>query len=275
MALPLYDNHLHLSPSGRNIDALREFKAAGGTGLTLVTLPYSEVKITCGEDFRKAFDITVKFAEQARELLDLQVNVAVGPYPILLISLAEVLGRDEAEKILMKGMDIAAEYVAEGKANVIGEVGRPHFPTDQCYVDACNRVLQHGMDLAHQIDCPIMIHCESEDYTCKSLSEMAKSSGLNPGRVIKHSSPPWVSDDEVHGVMPSIPSSRTLIREAIPKGDRFMLETDFIDDPQKPGAMMSVNTVPKRIKAMVSSGEFTEENVYRICSDIPNSLYTR
>ena len=78
MTLPIHDNHLHLSPSGRNIDALREYKAAGGTGLTLVTLPYPEVRITCGDDFRKSFQITVDFAEKAREL-GLKVYTAVGP----------------------------------------------------------------------------------------------------------------------------------------------------------------------------------------------------
>ena len=62
MSLPIYDDHLHLSPSGRNIDALREFKAEGGTGLTLVTLPYPEVMISKGDDFERSFDITLDFA---------------------------------------------------------------------------------------------------------------------------------------------------------------------------------------------------------------------
>ena len=114
MTLPIHDNHLHLSPSGRNIDALREFKAAGGTGLTLVTLPYPEVRITCGDDFRKSFQITVDFAEKAREL-GLKVYTAVGPYPILLISLAEQYGMEKAEQIMTDGMRIAAEFINEGK----------------------------------------------------------------------------------------------------------------------------------------------------------------
>lgn len=274
MTLPVYDNHLHLSPSGRNIEALKEFKAAGGTGLTLVTLPYPEVRITCGEDFRKSFQITVDFAEKAKEL-GLKVYTAVGPYPILLISLTEQYGMEKAEQIMMQGMDIAHEFITEGKADVLGEVGRPHFETDQKYVDACNRVLQYGMDLAHESDYAVMIHCESEDYTCKSLSEMAKSSGLSPGKVIKHSSPPWVTEEETRGLMTSIPASRSLMREALAKGDSFMIETDFIDDLSKPGAMMSVNTVPKRIKAFVSSGELSEEQVYRICQDIPDNIYGR
>jgi TatD-related deoxyribonuclease len=52
-----------------------------------------------------------------------------------------------------------------------------------------------------------------------------------------------------------------------------MVETDYIDDPTKPGAMMSLNTVPKRIKGFVQSGELSEETVFRICRDLPDSLY--
>ena len=26
--VPVYDNHIHMSPSGRNVDALREFEAS-------------------------------------------------------------------------------------------------------------------------------------------------------------------------------------------------------------------------------------------------------
>ena len=274
MVLPIYDDHLHLSPSGRNIEALKEFKAEGGTGLTLVNLPYPEVQIADGEDFRKAYDITVGFAEKGREL-GLKINVALGPYPILMIPLAEHLGLERAESIMMRGMEIAAEYVADGRADLIGEVGRPHFEAPQEIVDACNRVLQYGMDLAHENDCAVMIHCESEEWTDANLADMARSSGMEPRMVVKHSSPPWVTPEETHGVTPSISASRKLIREALSKGRYFMMETDFIDDPVRPTSIMAVTTVPKRVKALHSSGELSEEDVYRMCQDIPESLYGR
>ena len=274
MTLPVYDDHLHVSPSGRNIEALKEYMAAGGTGMTLVTLPYPEVRITCGEDFRRSFEITTGYADRAREL-GLKVNAAIGPYPILLISLAEQYGLERAESIMMKGMDIAMEMIEDGKAQLIGEVGRPHFPAEQKYVDACNRVLQHGFDLAARNGTAVMIHCESEEDTFRSLSDMARSSGLPPEKVIKHSSPPVVRGEATFGVTTSIPASRKLLREALAQSDCFMVETDFIDDPSKPGAIMSVNTVPKRIKGLLASGELTEENVYRICQDLPDSLYSR
>lgn len=276
MVLPAYDNHLHMSPSGRNIEALKEFRAAGGTGLTLVTLPYSEVIISDGSDFMRSFEITLSLAEKAREMTDLKVNVAVGPYPVLLIPLAERFGLEKAEKMLIKGMEDAASLVADGKANCLGEIGRPHFPVDDPRImESSNRILLRGMELAHEVDCPVLIHCESEPYTDESLASIAKEAGLDPGRVIKHSSPPWVTPEETHGVMPSIPASRSLIREAISKSDRFMIETDYIDDPQKPNAIMAVTSVPKRINGLHQSGELSEEQIYRMCVDIPDGLYTR
>lgn len=274
MELPIYDDHFHVSPSGRNIEALKEYKASGGTGMTLVTLPYSEVQITCGEDFRKAFGITTGYARQGREL-GLEINCAIGPYPILMIPLAEQYGLEKAESIMMEGMRIAHEMICSGEAQLMGEVGRPHFETDSKYVDACNRVLQYGMDLAHENDYAVMIHCESWEDTFRSLSSMAASSGLPARKVVKHSSPPLVTEEETFGVTPSIPCSRTLLREVLPKGRNFMVETDYIDDPSKPGAMMSLNTVPKRIKGFFQSGELSEEDVCRICRDIPCSLYSR
>ncbi len=272
MELPVYDDHFHVSPSGLNVEAMRQFRAAGGTGMTLVTLPYPEVQITCGEDFRKSFRITTEYARQGREL-GLKINCAIGPYPILLMHLSEHLGIERAERILMEGMDIAHEMITSGEAQLMGEVGRPHFETDKRYVDACNRVLQHGMDLAHENDYAVMIHCESWDDTFSSLSSMADSAGLPRRKVVKHSSPPLVTEEETFGVTPSIPCSRTLVRETMSKGGNFMVETDYIDDPAKPGAMMSLNTVPKRIKGFHQSGELTEEDICRICRDIPDSLY--
>ena len=275
--IPIYDNHLHLSPSGLNVEAAKMYEKAGGTGMTLVTLPYTEfVDITDEDHFEKTFEITLSLAEKVRESTGLKVNVAVGPYPISLMWLAEHVGLEKAEKSMIKGMEAAARLVSEGKANAIGEIGRPHFPIeDEKIWEASNRVLLRGMELAHEVDCPVIIHCESEIKTYEDLARIADEAHLEREKVVKHSSLPMITEEENHGVMPSMPASRTLIKEAIPKGDRFMLETDYIDDPNRPTSIMAVTTVPKRISGYLQSGEFTEENVHRICGDIPDSLYER
>ena len=274
--LPAYDNHFHMSPSGRNIDALKEFEREGGTGITLVTLPYPEVLISDGRDFLESYGITFSLAERARSETSVEVNVAVGPYPVLLISLAERFGLEVAEAMMIKGMDDAAACIRDGRANAIGEVGRPHFPVGKEIFEASDRILAHGMELAADLDVPVIIHCENEDWTDGSLSDIAKKSGLNPKMVIKHSSPPWVTPEETCGVMPSIPASKSNIREALAKGtDRFMLETDYIDDPSKPTAIMACSTVPKKVRWMIASGTADEETVWHICSDLPAEYYPK
>jgi TatD-related deoxyribonuclease len=274
--VPVYDNHIHMSPSGRNVDALKEYESLGGTGLTLVTLPYKEVRISRGEDFARSYEITYALAAKAREATDLEINIAVGPYPVLIIPLAEAYGLERAEEMLIKGMEDAARDVAEGKAVALGEIGRPHFPVPQDIWDASNRVLLRGMELAKENDCPVIIHSESDDGTDRSLAELADRAGLDRGLVVKHSSPPLVTDEETHGVMPSIPASKTNIKAAIGKGtDRFLIETDYIDDPEKPGAIMSVTTVPKKVSAWLANGQVPAESIHRICGDLPDFLYRR
>ena len=275
--LPVYDNHIHMSPHGRNVDALRDYKAAGGTALTLVTLPYPEVHIGGGPDFARSYEITFDLAHKAREATGMEINVAVGPYPVLLIGLAEAYGLEKAEDIMMEGMEAAGKAVEERRAVAIGEIGRPHFDCSEDIWDSSNRILKRGMEIAKENDVPVIIHCESgTTETNRSLSDIARSAGLDPGLVVKHSSPPFVADGETYGVMPSMPASKTNIKEALSKGtDRFMLETDYIDDPAKPSAIMSVTTVPNKVKWMLASGTADEETVFRICKDIPDSLYRR
>jgi len=274
---PVYDNHIHMDPSGRNVDAVKEFEAAGGTGFTLVTLPYRQIQIARGEDFGSSYDITLRMAEKAREATDLDINIAVGPYPVLILPLSERYGLEKAEEMMNEGMEIAANMVRDGKAQAIGEIGRPHFDVAEDIWDASNRILQRGMEHAKEAGCPVIIHCESGTTdTNRSLSEIAKRAGLDPGLVVKHSSPPFVTPEEVFGVMPSIPASKKNIAEALGKGStRFMLETDYIDDPERPGMMMPVTTVPNKVRTLLASGRLGPEDICRICGDIPDSLYRR
>jgi TatD-related deoxyribonuclease len=273
--IPVYDDHIHMSPSGRNIDAIKEFESAGGTGFTLVTLPYEEIQISNSDDLLRSFNVTLSMADTVRERTTLEVNVAVGPYPVLLLPLAKRFGIAQAERIMMRGMEEAAKLVASGKANAIGEIGKPHFDVPQEIMDASDRILVYGMELASENDCPVMIHSASSPELMLDFSQMAKTASLDPGMVIKHFSPPFVRDDENHGIMPSIPASRSAIREALSKGDRFMLETDFIDDPQRPDIVLPVDTVPKRVLGLTSSGEISAETAWKIGRDIPDRLYKR
>ena len=273
--IPIYDNHIHMDPKGRNLAAIKDFVEAGGTGFTLVNMPYHHIPVSTSEDLLKGYETTMSQAITVREKFGLKVNVAVGPYPVLLIGLAERFGIEEAEKIMIRGMDIAAELVAEGRVEAIGEVGRPHFPVSDQINEASERILQYGMEKARECSCPVIIHSESSDETMQWLADVADKARLDRGMVIKHVSPPLVLESENKGILPSVAASRSSIREAVSKGNRFMLETDYIDSLERPDVVLPVTTVPKRIKGLLSSGELSDETVWKICSDIPERMYSR
>jgi len=273
MSLPAYDNHVHLRPDGEGVEALRRFKKAGGSGLTLVNLPYPHIGIKGAESFREGYELTLSFAEKGRRE-GLTVNVALGPYPVSFLGLRDDKGAERAEEEMAKALEIAADMVRKGMAQAIGEVGRPHFPVDPEAIEVSDRLLRKAMELAADLSCPVIIHSEGVGPTeMHGFAEMADAAGLERWRAVKHLAPPLTLREENHGITPSVAASRKAIREAVSKGGGFLIETDYIDDPERPGAAMDIVSVPKRIKGLTQSGELSEETVWSCCHDLPSKLY--
>jgi len=236
--------------------------------------PYAEAPVLRGEDFSPSYEITLKLAERANAAGEVRTFVTVGPYPVLLIGLAERHGLREAVGMMKQGMEAAQRLVLDGRAVGIGEVGRPHFPVPPDIWDASNEVLAYGMELAREASCPIVLHTETgTPEVMAELAAMADRAGLPRDKVVKHYSPPLVAEAENHGLVPSVLAGREAVREALSKGDRFLMETDFLDEPSRPGAVMNITTVPKRTKALLASGEMSEAAAWRIHKDLPERTY--
>ncbi|MCG7844124.1 MAG: TatD family hydrolase [Methanomassiliicoccales archaeon] len=269
---PVLDNHVHLSPSGHNVEAVKDFFKAGGTHLVLSHMPYEEAPIISSEDFAKAYAITLRMAEKARSV-GVRTLVTLGPYPVELLQLAERMPLDRAVGIMKEGMDQAAVLVREGLAVGLGEIGRPHFPVSEDIMAASNHILSYGMQLAKECGCPVVIHAESATpESMEDLGRMADNVGLPREKVVKHYCAPLVTPEENRGLYPSVLASRSQVKEALSKGDRFLLETDYMDDKERPGAVLAITTVPKRMRHLVEKG--MDENVlWKINKGNPEKVY--
>jgi TatD-related deoxyribonuclease len=273
--VPIFDNHVHLRPDGDHVAAALRFEAAGGTHCTLVHSPHDD--FTAGvPDWPRAFDRTVATAAAVRDGTGLKVWVALGPYPVHLVRMAETLGLDAAKAHMLEGATIAAEYVAAGHAVAIGEVGRPHFDVPPVIREASNEVLLEVMRIARSAGCPVILHTETADpAVMQDLAGLASRANLPPERVIKHYAAPLVLPAEHHGLFPSIIASRKHIRraaEACPEG-RWFLETDYIDDHARPNVVMPVDTIPRRVKGFLQSGELTVDMLHRSGVEWVERLY--
>src|SRR6058998_2565559 len=139
-AMAIFDNHFHLRPTGLGIEAAKQFERAGGTALMLTHSPYDDIPIRRAEDYEAAYARTLAMARQVREATQVNVFVALGPYPVDLLPLRESLG-------------LAARHVQEHEAVALGEVGRPHFPVEGNVRQASNEVLQYAMGAARECGC--------------------------------------------------------------------------------------------------------------------------
>jgi len=269
----ILDNHLHLRRDGRFLEAVKEFQQAGGTHINLCQYPMVQLVLK-EKTYEPCYQETFSMAEEIRKNTSVKVYCTIGPYPVDYIRLREELGKETALQIMKKGMNLAAEYCQQGKAIAIGEIGRPHFPVSEDILHESNEILIYGMQQAKDANVPVVLHTESTTpEQCKELANMGAQIGLPAHQIVKHFAPPLIFEHENHGLMPSVLASKKNSMEAIQKGTRFLMETDYIDDPRRPGAVLSPKTVPKRIKELLRQEHITEEEVGIIHKDNPEKTY--
>ncbi len=271
---PIFDNHIHLRAEFQGVAAAKAFEQAGGTAMLLTHSPYDDVPIRRGGDFGLAYNETLAMADAVRAATSLQVFVALGPYPVEFLGLREAIGPQPAEEAMREGVDEAARHIAEGRAIAFGEIGRPHFPVDADAVSACNELLEYAMRRARELGCAVVLHTEDPTpQTFAEFVEIASRAGLPADRVVKHHSTPLTRPEDTHGVVPSILAKEDLVKAALRGGPRFLLETDYIDDPRRPGAVLGPATVPRKTRAWLESGVLREEEAWRIHKDLPERTY--
>ena len=264
---------MHLRRDGRFLEAVKEFINAGGTHFTLCQYPMVE-KVIQHKSYEPVYEETLIMAEEIRNTLDVTVYTTVGPYPVDYLKLTEAFGRTQAIEIMKRGMDQAAHLCEEKQCIAIGEIGRPHFPVDPQVMDDANEILQYGMQKASEVDVPVVLHTETAtSMQCKELVTMGKKAGLSAEKIVKHFAPPLIYPEENHGLFPSVLASKKNIREAASKGTRFMMETDYIDDPRRPGAVLGPKTVPRRTHELLDNNILTEDEISIIHQENPEKTY--
>lgn len=255
--LPVVDHHCHLSPNGEGIRAAARFADAGGTHLFLATQNYTSGPVLSLAGYTEQFDLTESLARRVREETSVVAYPVIAPYPIDLLRAQQSMGLDSAVRLQMDALELAGRRVRDHRAVALGEVGRPHFPIEDPKVaEASERLFDFALAVAHDADCPAVVHCEdlgAEGY--RDLVARARRAGLPAERVVKHyaRSRFFVPEDIP---VRSYLARREVAREVLGDPGPWFWETDFLDDPARPGAVLDLTTVPKRAKWVAS--EFPE-----------------
>ncbi|NCG01628.1 MAG: hypothetical protein GWP25_07545 [Euryarchaeota archaeon] len=281
---PILDNHFHLNRNGRFLEAARDFKHAGGTDLVLVHCPDFSAPPTTKKGHTETYADTVKMAEEVRKEIGLGVRVVLGPHPAAFAhqfsAWIEESGEQGAERAMenyRNSIDAALAFVHEGKAHAIGEVGRPHWEVEQRIWDLSNTLLLETMHLAHQEGIALQLHVEGElESTYNDMVSMAKKAGLEEKKLIRHYAPPNVAQKMTRGITPSVLIGKGAIEELMSTvescSNGFLLETDYMDDLRRPGAVLGPKTVPKRTHQLLEAG-LDEDFLWKAHQELAEDLY--
>lgn len=263
---PILDDHFHInSRTGVGASVVREFMRSGGTHIVLVSLPSwsHEIAPVRPEDFRPVFAELLRTADAVRAEGCVCYPIC-GVHPAEIGKLCGRMSLSEAEALMCGALDVAAEFVAEGYA--IGlKSGRPHYPVEPEVWDASNRVLLHALRLAAELDCAVQIHAESGG--CEDVADLAKAAGMSTGRVVKHFA---TCDTPLH---PSVTVREPFLAEWFAGKQEFTMESDYMDDRSRPGAVNGPRSVPRRMQRMLQEGTVTVEDMWRIHSTVPERVY--
>ncbi|MCS3900998.1 TatD family hydrolase [Methanococcus voltae] len=264
--LPITDNHIHIDEKNGMgaVKVAKVFEKAGGKTMIIPNKPAFSLEL------EKPIDELHKSLQKIKEETNIQAFGMVGVHPVEIINFVRNgMNIEKAKNRVAEALKYCQKIVMENDNIVgIGEIGRPHFELtgDDAEIlwDISNQLFVYGMELAKDADCAIQVHAESaSDAQFKEFSEMAKSVGLKPEKVIKHHCDNRVKEGIKYGIMPSIVASSPC-NEAIKISDRFLMETDYIDDLKRPGVALGIKSVPRRTRKLLENELMNEDMCYNI-----------
>ena len=268
--MDITDNHFHLDPGGQKEKAVKAFLNSGGTRLVLVHKPYSSWERI--DQFKEQVKITLRLSEKAREV-GAKVATIASPHPVQLIKLLDKYNSETAVDLYLEAVDFCVNLVEEGKIVGLGELGRPHFEVDDKTWKLSNNVLQESLVRAKEVDSSVILHTETgTPDVMADLSKIADKVSFPKSRLVKHYGGIG-SIENSHGLTVSLLASNGNIEYASKNNHTHMLETDYLDDPKRPGAVLGPKTVPRKTLKSFQEGVIDEEQFYKIHTDLPDFVY--
>lgn len=268
------DAHCHSNPvNGLGAEKIaKKFKSVGGWFIGLVALPpyhygFTEASI---DSYRKAITLVIGEASKIRET-GLKVRVFAGFHP------AEVdeyfrRGMSLHEIIRLADMvfKLIVQYYERGLIDGIGEVGRQHYSTAPPRLIASELILLKAMDYVRDHDMYMHLHLEQGGYvTVESIKLFSQYKGLDRRKILLH----HVGREEAYwgekyNFWYTVPAKKKTLKIILSSNPRKVLvESDFIDDPKRPGVSSYPWDIAERMRELLAEGVIDEEYIHHIMVD--------
>ncbi len=268
------DAHCHSNPvKGLGAEKIaKKFRRHNGWFIALVALPPYHYGLTGGsiEDYEKVLEIMVLEKKRVIEN-DLKAKLFAGFHPAEVdeyfrrgISLEKII------KLAEEVLRLIIKYYEKGLVDGIGEVGRQHYSTSPPRYVTSELIMLKALTLARDYDIPIHLHLEQGGYTTVSSIELFISSlDIPRDKVLFHhvdrDTGIWCEKKRFWHTIPAKPKD---LEHGLTSGRaRVLVESDFIDDPRRPGVSSYPWDIALNIEKLINKGVVSEEYIYRVMVD--------
>ncbi len=275
MTIPVGDAHSHTNPV-RGLGAAKiaeKFKESGGWFMAIVSLsPWAYgIEFTGIESYRSSLDILARECMEA-EKAGVKTVCLAGFHPADVDRLIDRY-RMKPEEVLELGLrvvEMIGEGCREGFPDGIGEVGRQHYKTTAERALISELILERAIEIARDNGCLVHMHLENAGPITARLVDIVVGrygdSELKKRLVFHHMKPSHAVYIDKLGYPSTVPGTPELLRNIVGRiPPVYMLESDHIDDPMRPGAVVYPWVMAEHVQRLARKAG--EEYMYRVNVD--------
>jgi TatD-related deoxyribonuclease len=273
--IPVADSHAHVNPV-RGLGAgevARRFRNAGGWFIALASLQPSAYGVEGSnvEAYVQAALIHARECGRAREE-GLRVYCLAGFHPAEVDKLIDRNGLKPLEVLELgfKVLEELSKLVDRGEIDGIGEVGRQHYRTASERVLVANMILEKAIEIARDKDIVVHMHLEQAgEATVELVDVITRRLNAKKEKLVFHHAEPRVAVEATRrGYQATIPGIPKLLEHVLENLEpTYTLESDYLDDPKRPGAVTTPWDMANNIARIATKSKDIEEKVYRINVD--------
>lgn len=280
------DAHTHTNPV-RGLGAIKiaeRFKKEGGWFMALVSLsPWSYALNFEGfKSYKDVIEILLRECKSAEEV-GLKIACFSGFHPSDIDTLIDKYKMDPIDvlKLGLKVIDYVADLCKNGVLDGIGEVGRQHYKTLPERVVISEFILRKALEYAKDYGCKVHMHLENEGFITielivEELIEIGISdvSKISNKLLFHHFKPSMTKEASRKGFPSTLPGLLKVLEFAFKElKPEYMIESDHIDDPARPGSVVYPWEMIRSEKILLKKGIVTEEYLYKINVDNVVNFY--
>jgi len=274
------DGHLHSNPvKGLGMKSIaKRFIDSGGWFMVLVSLPPHHYNLN--NDFNgyiKSIEILINECRAARGYGIKTVCLAgIHPADVEDMVNRNVKNVKDVIELAIKILNHVSQLIKDGLIDGFGEVGRPHYKALPEAFTVNSILMRYTLMLAKDLNTYIHLHLEQGGYaTVRDIYELLRILDIDRRRVILHHLDIWTAiEAENHGLYYTIPGKYPILKEAFKRLKPFyIVESDFIDDPKRPGVSSYPWEIIENQKKLVEENIVDVEYISRINIDNVAKIY--